>query len=122
MKSRITRALTIMLIFFSLCGLAACELPIPRQFTKEYREAFNKAPIVEATVTNKDTDDVQYIAYYNKVGSVNVPVYQTITNYYIIAKYNNKEYKVKVTSSYFNKVSLNDKIQLKYFEDKMYVE
>lgn len=74
MKSRITRALTIMLIFFSLCGLAACELPIPRQFTKEYREAFNKAPIVEAT------------------------------------------------SSYFNKVSLNDKIQLKYFEDKMYVE
>ena len=70
MKSRITRALTIMLIFFSLCGLAACELPIPRQFTKEYREAFNKAPIVEATVTNKDTDDVQYIAYYNKIGSV----------------------------------------------------
>ena len=122
MKSRITRALTIMLIFFSLCGLAACELPIPRQFTKEYREAINKVPIVEATVTNKDTDDVQYIAYYNKIGSVNVPVYQTITNYYIIAKYNNKEYKVEVTSSYFNKVSLNDKIQLKYFEDKMYVE
>jgi len=111
-----------MLIFFSLCGLAACELPIPRQFTKEYREAFNKAPIVEATVTNKDTDDVQYIAYYNKIGSVNEPVYQTITNYYIIAKYNNKEYKVEVTSSYFNKVSLNDKIQFKYFEDKMYIE
>lgn len=122
MKSRITHTLTIMLIFFSLCGLAACELPIPRQFTKEYREAFNKAPVVEATVTNKDTDDVQYIAYYNKIGSVNAPVYQTITNYYIIAKYNNKEYKVEVTSSYFNKVSLNDKIQLKYFEDKMYVE
>ena len=122
MKSRMLRAIAIMLILFSLCGLAACALPIPRQFTKEYVEAYNNAPIIEAAVVDKNIDDEMYIAYYNSINNVSVPVYATRTNYYVTVKYNDKKYTVEVTYSYFNKVKLNDNIQLKYFEDKMHIE
>jgi hypothetical protein len=88
---------------------------------REYKEAFNNAPVVEAIVTDKYRTESD-TTIYNKVGNVNVPMYVDSTNYYVQVKYNDKTYEVEISSKQYENTKISDKMQLKYFEDKMYVE
>lgn len=86
---------------------------------REYKEAFNNAPVVEVIVTDKYRTESD-TTIYNKVGNVNVPMYVDSTDYYIQVKYGNKTYEVKVSSKQYANTKINDKIQLKYFNDELY--
>ena len=86
---------------------------------REYKEAFNNAPVVEVIVTDKYRTESD-TTIYNKVGNVDVPMYLDSTDYYIQVKYDNKTYEVKVSSKQYKNTKINDKIQLKYFNDELY--
>lgn len=49
-------------------------------------------------------------------------MYVDSTNYYVQVKYNDKTYEVEISSKQYENTKISDKMQLKYFEDKMYVE
>lgn len=47
-------------------------------------------------------------------------MYASSTDYYIQVKYDNKTYEVEVSSKQYANTKINDKIQLKYFNDELY--